>query len=462
MRRPLRSVVGYLVIAVMVASMGMGGVPSGARGEAKCPVRALDRATKPVEITFWHVQTAKNEEVLQELVARFEAQQDRVRVKLVNQVTYPDLFNKYRAGLTTGALPDVAEMNVAYLQALVDSRSVVPIEACASTDNYEQSDYVPQAIDAYTLKGVQWAMPWTVTGRVLLYDRNVFRAAGLDPDDPPATLDEVIEDSRRIVERGASRHGIALPTDPGLLPHLYTKSGQLYVNHHNGRTVRATKTLLNSQIGRHIWTWWDDIVESGLGISTGRATTDHLLAVANRDAAMTIDSSNVVGPVFDVLSSGEFAHVDPGVAPLPAANPAGGVMVSGGSLWLPRASKPDKQAAAWEFVKFLSEPDQQAAYTVGTRGGYLPIRRSASHDPELQQMWQQDPRTRVPYDQLLSGPTNRVTPGPVLGDPDGVGDAVVDALTGMLAGDLNPKNALRQAQHDADAALAEYNRRVGT
>ena len=137
-------------------------------------------------------------------------------------------------------------------------------------------------------------------------------------------------------------------------------------------------------------------------------------------------------------------------------------MVSGGSLWLPRASTPDKQAAAWEFVKFLSEPDQQAAYTVGTRGGYLPIRRSASHDPELQQMWQQDPRTRVPYDQLLSGPTNRVTPGPVLGDPDGVGDAVVDALTGMLAGDLNPKNALRQAQHDADAALAEYNRRVGT
>src|SRR5215204_20090 len=232
-------------------------------------------------------------------------------------VTYPDLFNKYRAGLTTGALPDVAEMNVAYLQALVDSRSVVTIEACASTDNYEQSDYVPQAIDAYTLKGVQWAMPWTVTGRVLLYDRNVFRAAGLDPDDPPATLDEVIEDSRRIVERGASRHGIALPTDPGLLPHLYTKSGQLYVNHHNGRTVRATKTLLNSQIGRHIWTWWDDIVESGLGISTGRATTDHLLAVANRDAAMTIDSSNVVGPVFNVLSSGEFAHVDPGVAPLP-------------------------------------------------------------------------------------------------------------------------------------------------
>jgi hypothetical protein len=77
-------------------------------------------------------------------------------------------------------------------------------------------------------------------------------------------------------------------------------------------------------------------------------------------------------------------------------------------------------------------------------------------------MWQQDPRTRVPYDQLLSGPTNPATAGPVLGDPRGVGDAVVAAVTRMLAGHLSPKDALRQAQHSANAALAEYNERVGT
>jgi sn-glycerol 3-phosphate transport system substrate-binding protein len=464
MLRPVRSA-AVLAVALVTASVGMGAAPAGARGEAKCPVAALDAATRPVEITFWHVQTAKNEDVLNELVTRFEAQQDRVRVNLVNQVGYQDLFNKYRAGLDTGALPDVAEMNGADLQALVDSRSVVPIEACVTADDYRLSDYVPRAMAAYTLKGVQWAMPWTVSNRVLLYDRNVFRAAGLDPDDPPTTLDEVTDDSRRIVESGAARHGIALRIDHGLLAHLYTKSGQLYANHHNGRAARATKTLLDNKTGRRIWAWWDDIVDSGLAINTGQgagATPDHLLAVGNGDAAMTIDSSNVVGPVFDVLSSGEFPHVEPGIAPLPALEPGGGVMVGGGSLWLPRASPPEKQAAAWEFVKFLSAPEQQAALTVGARGGYLPIRRSTSQDPALQRMWQQDPQTRVPYDQLLSGPTDPVTAGPMLGDPSGVGDAVIDALTRMLAGDRSPNDALRQAQHDADAALAEYNERVGT
>lgn len=75
-------------------------------------------------------------------------------------------------------------------------------------------------------------------------------------------------------------------------------------------------------------------------------------------------------------------------------------------------------------------------------------------------MWRDSPQTRVAYDQLISGPNDRVAAGPVLGDPTSVGDAVVDALTRMLTGDLSPRNALRQAQRDADAALADYNERL--
>jgi ABC-type glycerol-3-phosphate transport system substrate-binding protein len=134
--------------------------------------------------------------------------------------------------------------------------------------------------------------------------------------------------------------------------------------------------------------------------------------------------------------------------------------VAGGSLWIPRSSSPLKRAAAWELINFLSDPAQQAAYTVGTRGGYVPIRRSATQDAALQRMWRDNPQTRVAYDQLISGPSDAVAGGPVLGDPTGVGDAVVDALTRMLVGDLSSRNALRQAQREADAAIAEYNERL--
>jgi hypothetical protein len=76
-----------LAIALMSASVGTSAVPAGAQSEAKCPVGALRGATSPVEITFWHGETSTNEGVLEELVARFEAGQSRVRVNLVNQVT---------------------------------------------------------------------------------------------------------------------------------------------------------------------------------------------------------------------------------------------------------------------------------------------------------------------------------------------------------------------------------------
>jgi sn-glycerol 3-phosphate transport system substrate-binding protein len=451
-----------LALAFMSASVGISAIPAAARSDAKCPVAALRGATKPVDITFWHGEISTNEDVLEQLIAQFESSQDQVQVKLVNQVTYRDVLNKYRAGLTTGDLPDLVAMGAGADQTLVDSRSVVPVDACIQAANYPLADFVPRAIATHTIRDVQWSMPWTVPTPLLLYDKNAFRAAGLDPDRPPRTLDDVTDYSRRVVETHAARHGISLMRTSSLNAVLYTKSGQLYVNHQNGRTGRATKTLLDNKTGRRIWKWWDDIVDSGLAIDVGsEGTTDHLLAVGTGDAAMTIDWSYVLGPVFNVLASGEFSRVDLGVAPLPALGAGGGVPVGGGSLWIPRASSPLKRAAAWELIKFLSAPAQQAAYTVGTRGGYVPIRQSASQEPALQQMWRDNPETRVAYDQLISGPSDAIAAGPVLGDPTGVGDAVVDALTRMLAGDLSPKSALRQAQREADAALADYNERVG-
>jgi sn-glycerol 3-phosphate transport system substrate-binding protein len=440
------------------------GAGAGAGGnDARCPVDALDDARKRVEITFWHIQGAKNEEVLQDLVRTFEASQERVRVKLVNQVSYPDVFEKYKAGLDTGRLPDLVQLEETTVQSIVDSQSTVPIEACVDADDYDLTDFVPRAIAYYTTEGVLRAMPWTVSNPVLLYDKAAFRRAGLDPEDPPATFEEVREYSRQIVDTGAAGHGISLRTEAYFNEFFYAKSGRPYVNNGNGRQSRATKALLDNRTGLQIWKWWHDMVESGLALDTGsqEGSIDHLLAIGNGEAAMTIDASGVLGPVFDVLSTGQYEHVEPGVGPLPANGPGGGVPVGDASLWIPESSSPAKQAAAWELVKFLSAPEQQAAYAVGSRGGYIPIRESSLEDPALAQMWAENAELRVPYDQLAAGPTNPATVGSVIGDYRGVRVAVRDALTRMLLGDQSPKAALRQAQRDADDAIAEYNERIG-
>jgi hypothetical protein len=67
----------------------------------------------------------------------------------------------------------------------------------------------------------------------------------------------------------------------------------------------------------------------------------------------------------------------------------------------------------------------------------------------------------VPYDQLVTGPNNTATAGPVIGDYKGVHDAILHAEESMFTRGTKPRAALKQAKLDADAAIEEYNSRVG-
>ena len=456
-------------VAAITLAVGVAGLaaPTGAvAGEerARCPVRALDRADGPVDITFWHVQQARSEEILTQQVERFEASQDRVRVELINQLTYPDVFEKYKAALATEGLPDLVQMDETAVQSLVDSQSTIPIKRCVKADDYSLDDFVPQALDYYTTENVLRAMPWTVSNPVLFYNRNVFQAAGLDPDQPPQTLDEVTEYSQRIVDAGAAQYGMTVRAEAFVNEAFYAKSGKLYMNHGNGRDARATKTLLDTDAGLDVWTWWDDVIDSGLGLFTGSQPDnfDNLYALGTGDAAMTIDTSNAIGSILGVLDTGEFGALDLGVGPLPALAPDGGVPVGDASLWIPRTGSPANEGAAWEFVKYLSEPEQQAEYAVENNGGYVPIRESAVNDPALQALWAEDPALMVPFEQFEAGTRSLAASGAVTGDYAGVRAAVRDALTAMFTEGLPPERALAQAQREATAAIREYNDRVGT
>jgi sn-glycerol 3-phosphate transport system substrate-binding protein len=461
-RRLLLGLTITIAVALTVPTAVTAAAPSA--GESpQCPVNALDDVDSPVEITFWYSQQGKNEEVLLDLLAQFEAGQDRVRVEAINQVTYADLFEKYKAGLDSGRLPDLTQMEDTTVQSLVDSQSTIPMAACVKADDYDVSDFLPRTLDFYTTEGVLRAMPWTVSNPILYYNKNAFRAAGLDPEDPPDTFDEITEASRRIVESGAARHGVSVWAEPFLTEYFFAKSGQVYVNNGNGRKERATEARIDSKKGLRIWQWWDELVDADLGVYTGATpgSIDHLLAIGTGDAAMTFEASAGLGPVFDVLSQGEYQGVELGIGPLPSLAGGGGVPVGDASLWIPDTGSKVREAAAWELVRFLSSPEAYAAFTVGTSGGFIPVRTSSLDDPALQQLYAENPQLKIPYDQLQAGGAGAAAVGPVIGDYAGVRKAVRNALTAMFAEGLSPKKALARAQKEADAAIAEYNERIG-
>jgi sn-glycerol 3-phosphate transport system substrate-binding protein len=452
-------------LAVMILSGGLTAASAGAAQAATsvCPLAALKKASKPVEITMWHSMPRANEQTLQQLTDAFNSSQSDVKVNLVNQIDYVQTFSKYKSALGTGELPDIVQLQETDQQQMIDTGTVLPASACAKADKYSFSDFLPRVISYYTVQGTQYAMPFNVSGPILYYNKKAFSAAGLDPEKPPTTLDAVRAAAEKLKANGVEAP-FGLKTEPGYFEHWTAMASKLYVNNSNGRKARATKTVFDTAVGRTIFSWMSGMVNDGLATvnpDLGNGNYDNLLGIRSGSHAMAIDTSAALGTISSVLSAGNDPNIDLGVAPMPfpdTKGPKGGVLISGGALYMVNKSKPEKQAAAWKYLKFLDQADSLTTWAIGT--GYLPIRKASANSAAMQAYWAANPSYKVAYDQLLDGPTNVPTSGSVIGNYTGVRDAVRDAENTMFLEHKDPKAALTDAATNATKAMDDYNTRL--
>jgi sn-glycerol 3-phosphate transport system substrate-binding protein len=455
---------------VAVGSLGLIAAPANAKVESKtktkCPRGAIDKAkSKPVEITMWHSMggARANIDELTGLTDRFNASQSDVHVNLVNQTSYKETFQKFRAGLSSGDLPDLGQFEDTALQQLIDTKAVLPAQACIDAEKYDLSDHLKRVVDYWSVKGTLWPMPFNLSNPVFYYDKAAFRSAGLDPEKPPTTFDEVRSAAEKLKASGVvTKAGMGLKLDAWHLEQWLAKAGDPYVNNGNGRKARATKVEFDNKNGRRIFGFWSGMVRDGLAETNpteGPSAIDNLIGIGTHSHAMTIDTSAALGTVTQILGTGQYADVEVGVAPMPGPSGNGGILVGGAGLYIVNKSAPEKQEAAWRFAKFLNDPQTQAEWAAAT--GYIPVRKSAVDLPPIQQRWSQNPGFKVAYDQLTSGVESTASAGPVIGDYQGVRDAVLEAEQGMFTQGTKPATALNQARSNADQAISEYNSRIG-
>jgi sn-glycerol 3-phosphate transport system substrate-binding protein len=445
---------------------GAGGSPTTADVDLaeQCPLDALASASGPVAITYWHAMTRENETTLKELTDEFNASQSAVSVKLVNQQGYRDNLNKFKAVAASDDAPDLIQLEDIALQIVADSGATVPAAACAAADGYDLGDLVPRVVNYYTVNGALQPMPFNVSNPVFYYNKDAFEKAGLDPEQPPKTFEEVATAAEAIQKSGFD-FGFSYKRDSWVLEQFLALNGEPYVNNDNGRTERATEVLFDSPTAQSILGQIVDMVKTAKTASTnpndGPSAFDNLIAICKGTSAMTIDTSAALGTAYAVLASGDCdVPVDVGVAPLPGGDGSGGVLVGGAANYLAKKDgSPEKLAAAWEFAKFLASPESQATWAAGT--GYIPVSQGATDLPAIQEVWKSKPGYKVAYEQLINGETNTATAGPVLGAYVEVRDSIDSALDAILVSDGTVEDALGRAKQEADEAIAAYNDQIG-
>ena len=438
-----------------------GGGDDGGVDASLCPVAALEEATEPVAIDFWFSGLkAANVDGLKELVDAYNGSQEKVRVTAQFQGSYEEGSDKYITSLRGGDLPNMILLEETAFQLMIDSESMVPAAACAEADDYSFDDHLPVVLDQFEFEDELWPMPFNVSNPVLYFDTNDFEAAGLDPEDPPDTFEEMLAAARAIKESGAAGTGFAWEMSPWYIEQFFAKGGETIVNNGNGREERATAATLEGEVGLDIYEFIEQLFAEGLAVNVGRneSGTDTLLALGKGDAAMAIGTSAALGSIYEIQAAGQFTDVGVGVGPLPGpGGEEGGVQVGGGSLWIVGKDKSDAEiAATWDFAKWLNEAEQQATWHART--GYIPVRESAIELPAVADLWKETPTYRVAYDQLLA---SEAAGGPSIGAYREFRDALRDSLESLVLKNTPAAKALEEGQQATTEAIESYNERIG-
>ncbi len=435
-----------------------------------CPVDALDNADGPVEVTMWFGLSGDLPDVLNALAAEYNASQDRVVLNLENQTDYEAVVDKFTQ-FGVNERPELLISPEFTTQAFAQSGQFVPLESCINTAGYDTSTFLTGALSAYSFSGNQWGLPFNASNPVLYYNRVLFEAAGLDPDDPPLTFDELRETSQVLVDSGVAANGFVVDnardsgTGGAAFEQWFARSGAFFADNGNGRLAPATGVNLNDPAGVEIMTFLADMLASALSVSVGDNAGGQAvllkLADGENPAVMAVETSAALGTVKAALDAGLIPGIgsdDIGVAPMPGPSDMAAAQIGGGSFWIPAGKSDEQIAAAWDVVQFMVSAQSQSSWADGT--GYVPVRTDALDLEPLATTYVDDPRFRVAYDQLLTAGDEPVASRPILGPQREIRQVVADAIARVYA---DPAGAdiiaiLNEADAEADAIITNYNR----
>lgn len=453
---------GALAVLTAVLLGACGGGETG--GQPSSPLDNATPPTRPVEVSFWHGFAAgANQDATNALVQKFnDAHRGEIHVSAVYQGTYDDTLAKLKTAIQAGQaaqLPSLVQIYDIGTRFMIDSRAIQPMQVFVDHDKYSTADLEPNILGYYSIGGKLYSMPWNVSTPLLYYNKDAFTAAGLDPEKPPQTLDEIRADAEKLTKKDASgnvtQYGFGAAIYGWFLEQLTARADLQYCNNGNGRDRNATKVNINQPEDVKIVDWWSRMVADGLALNTGRNTTDAQNAFKAGRFAMNLEST---GALRGYQSAVKFP-LGTGFFPKSSNAGAGGTIIGGASLWIMNGKPSYEQKAAWEFVKFLESPDNMAYWHTHT--GYFPVDKKALNDPTDQAWVQQYPQFRTAIDQLHATKLDKATQGCLLGVMPAARQAAEVGIENAILRKATPQKAMDDAVQSIQPQIDQYNQAVG-
>lgn len=320
----------------------------------------------PAKLTVWHYWDGNNADTFASMAKAYESSHSGTTIKLVN-VPGSDLLTKLQAATQSHQLPDVVIGDLVTVPRMAQTGAAVDIKSLVPQSTWD--DIYPEMLKFGQQDGKQISIPVSSNTMAWMFNKAEFEAAGLDPDNPPKTWDEVTKAAAQMKSK-TGKPLFELFTQPGTDGEGVTWNFQVSLWQAGGQFFNDdnTKAAFNTPEGKKALQYWVDLVKSGASPLGPWGEFE------KGKAGSAQEGSWMVGiwkpkPPFDF-----------GTAAIPKPADGQDATNMGGEQAVVFSSDQAKQKAAAAFLTWFVDPDQSLSWSEKT--GFLPVRKSVAEGNE--------------------------------------------------------------------------------
>ncbi|HZG30943.1 MAG TPA: sugar ABC transporter substrate-binding protein [Ensifer sp.] len=381
---------------------------------------------EPVTINLWTVD--RPGEYHYKMAEEFSAKNPDIKVN-VRSVQFPDMVNELAKAMATGEAPDVTYIDNPDVALFASRKLLLDLKPMIDKSSVIKLDQIfPGPLASVSYKGGVYGIPRGANTIALYYNADMFKAAGLDPNKPPQTWDELYADAKKLTNKEKGIYGLAFSaaaSEEGtfqFLPWLQMAGGDY--------------NKVNVPGGVEALTLWKKFIDEGL------ASRDTLIR-GQWDSTGTFNAGNaamdISGP-WELPRMSKDAKFDFRVALLPVPKegaPRASALGEGDNVIVANSKHPKE---AFRFIEYMYEQMPR----VWNEFGYMPAYPVKVEKPNYPQAYEV-------FNESMKFARNR---GP---SPDWakISKAIQTAIQTTLTGQSSPENALAAAQKSIDGVLGK-------
>lgn len=409
------------------------------------------------DIMWWHAMSGELGRQVDKLAADFNASQSDYRIVPSYKGNYTETVTAAIFAFRSRRQPAIVQVSeVATATMMAAKGASYPVFELMRDQNeaFSPEAYLPAITGYYTdVAGNMLSFPFNASTPILYYNKDLFRAVGLDPDVAPKTWPEVGAMAKRLRAAGvACGFTTAWPSWVHVESFLARHDLPLATRANGFAGLDAELIFSHPLLVRHIaqLAQWQ---KTKVFDYSGRATAAEP-RFQTGECAIFMGSSATRA---DIVANAKF-QVGYGMLPYwsDTAGAPQNTIIGGATLWVLRDRPPAEYKGVAKFFAFLSQPDVQAAWHQAT--GYLPITRAAYDLTRTQGFYDRNPGTEIAIVQMTRRPPTENSRGLRLGSFVLIRAAIEDELELAFSGRKSAKDALDSAVARGNKLLRQFER----